>query len=395
MPSEVRLAGAAQDSLRREIRQPEDLSAFRDARAEQPGLSGGAGGQDGQDIEHGVAGYLDYLSQLCRQLGVPDPVEEYFSPVIGRWSAMHEEATLWREGGRAADEIAKSVTKPLGALDSAWQGADADSFMDYMQRVGLAGNDMSDAMNSMAEVLDRTADGIREIVLQMADVLAEAAEATSRAMAMPVRGEDRARQYLAEIQPLAKEFFESVRQVIEAFVQLCDGVDGAKAFDQIKMAHTFPEENWSLSVDMPQAPDVPTVSEALPASTGSVAASGASGFTGGGGGAGSIGGVGGAGVSAGSSAPQQPATPGGYTLAGEQPAAKPQAPAAAAGAGAGAQRGGAMGGGMPMMPMGMGMGGGAGGDQEHKSRSRVIGDPEDIFGKPTKSSPPVIGEDEG
>ncbi len=47
-----------------------------------------------------------------------------------------------------------------------------------------------------------------------------------------------------------------------------------------------------------------------------------------------------------------------------------------------------------MMPMGgMGGGGQAGGDNEHKSRSRVVADPTDIFGKPTKTSPSVIGDD--
>jgi hypothetical protein len=47
---------------------------------------------------------------------------------------------------------------------------------------------------------------------------------------------------------------------------------------------------------------------------------------------------------------------------------------------------------MPMMPMGGGQG--QGGDADHKSRSRVVGDPQDIFGKPAKASAPVIGDDE-
>jgi hypothetical protein len=52
-----------------------------------------------------------------------------------------------------------------------------------------------------------------------------------------------------------------------------------------------------------------------------------------------------------------------------------------------------MGGGMmPMAPM-MGMGQGQGGG-EHKSRTRVVSDPLELFGKPEKASAPVIGDDD-
>jgi hypothetical protein len=37
--------------------------------------------------------------------------------------------------------------------------------------------------------------------------------------------------------------------------------------------------------------------------------------------------------------------------------------------------------------------GGQGGENEHKPRNRVQGNPEDIFGKPEKASPSVIGDD--
>jgi hypothetical protein len=51
--------------------------------------------------------------------------------------------------------------------------------------------------------------------------------------------------------------------------------------------------------------------------------------------------------------------------------------------------------GMPMMGGMGGMGaGGQGGDGDHKSRSRLVGDPLDIFGKPEKASAPVIGDDD-
>ena len=47
---------------------------------------------------------------------------------------------------------------------------------------------------------------------------------------------------------------------------------------------------------------------------------------------------------------------------------------------------------MPMSPMMGGMGQGGGGD--HKSRTRVVADPADVFGKPEKATTQVIGDDD-
>jgi hypothetical protein len=46
-----------------------------------------------------------------------------------------------------------------------------------------------------------------------------------------------------------------------------------------------------------------------------------------------------------------------------------------------------------MAPGMMGAGAGGGESQEHSSKSRIVGDPDDIFGVPTDASPSVIGED--
>ncbi|WP_228771826.1 WXG100 family type VII secretion target [Actinokineospora iranica] len=344
------------------------------------------GGPDGADIEADVGSYLDFLSRLCRELGVPDPVEEYFAPVVGRWSDMHAEAERWRTAGARAEDVAESLTKPLGGLDSAWQGADADSFIDYMNRVGLAGHDMSDAMAAMGEVLDATADGIREIVQDMAGVLADAAESGSQSLVVPVQGEERTRQYLDHVNRPTRELFEAVRQILEALVRLCDGIDGSEVFEKITMAHTFPDDNWSFSADTPVVAVPGGSSDSTPAGAPDAVRGGG----GGGGGGGPV--------------PATPATPptapapqpGGYVTAGEALPGKAGGMPAGAGAAAAAadsgHRGGmGMMGGMPMMG---GMGGQQSGDAEHKSRSRVVGDPEDIFGKPTKASPSVIGEDD-
>lgn len=367
--------------------------------AAAPPSSPSAGGPDGKDVEDSVSGYLDYLSQLCRQLGVPDIVEEYFSPVVGRWTAMHEEAERWRKAGKAAGEVTDDLAKPLGGLDASWEGQTADSFIAYMQKVGLAGNDLSDAMNSMADVLDKTADGIREIVTELASVLADTAESSSQAMSGPLAGEERTRQHIESMRRPTREFFESVRQILEAFVKLCDGIDGAKAFEQVKMAHTFPADNWAAKIDIPASPspDLKTGE----ASAGAAAGGGGGGAAGSGGGAAFAGGSGSAGGAGSAGAPAAataaPLEKGAYTAVGEVPPAPVQtggaaaAPAAAGGRGPGGAAGGmGMGGMMPMM----GAGAGGGGNQEHESKSRVVGNPEDIFGVPEDASPSVIGEEE-
>jgi hypothetical protein len=113
------------------------------------------------------------------------------------------------------------------------------------------------------------------------------------------------------------------------------------------------------------------------------------------GGGGGAGGFGGGGAAAGLGAGM---TPGGYTSATEQvPGAKPEGTggtAAAAASGSGSAQGG-RGMGAGMMPMGGMMGGmGQDGGGDHKSRSRLVADPAEIFGKPEKASAPVIGDED-
>ncbi|TDQ05770.1 WXG100 family type VII secretion target [Labedaea rhizosphaerae] len=377
----------------------------------------GHGGPDGKDIENGVAGYLDYLSNLAEQLGVPDPVEEYFAPVVGRWSELHNEAERWRAAAKTADEATTSLTKPLGSLDSAWRGKDADAFVQYMSTMGLAGNDLSDAMGGMAKALDKTANSVREIVQQLAGMLSDTAETTSQAMTMPAKGDHRVRMHLEEARRPTKDLFDLVRQVLEAFVKLCEGVEGGKSFDKIEMKHTFPEQNFQFPDQRVESPKLKNTDTGTHASgtdddaqdkqSSGTASGGGSGSGGGahavGGGGGGGGGGGSAGSSggarAGGSAAAEKPQPGGYVAAdehvsngGQQAAAAASAGTGGAQGGQGGQRGGGGFGGMPLMG-GMG-GGGQGGDQEHKRSARVVGDPADIFGRPTKTSPSVIGDEE-
>lgn len=360
-------------------------------------------GRDGRQIAAEVGPELDYLSGISRRLGVRDLVADYFTPVVGDWNDLHEEAERWRKAGLVAEHVTRDLTKPLGKLDSAWQGKDADSFVEHMQKVGLAGHDMSDAMHAMGEALDQTAEGIRGIVEDMARVFAEAADAVSGAAALPLDGDRRVVELLDELHDPAKELHESVRDVLEAFLRLCDGVSGSDDFADVKMEHRYPEQDWAFTAPakptVPETPAATPPAETKPAASGG-AGSGGGGVPGGGGGVpGGGGGVPGGGVPGGGGlsggAPAEQMQPGGSTGVSEprpvESTPRPAAAAAAAGpAGAAAGGAGMMGAGMMG---GMGAGGQQGGDKEHKSKVQLAGSTDQVFGKPKKSAPPVIGED--
>ncbi|MCK2236891.1 MULTISPECIES: hypothetical protein [unclassified Crossiella] len=365
-----------------------DFNSLR-AHPEPLTVSAPTSGPDGRAVARGLDDHLNYLSSTARQLGVPDPVEEYFGPVVGQWNDMHAEAVRWRTAARGLEDVSARVTGPLGGLDSVWDGADSDAFLDHMRKVGLAGAGVSDAMVALADALDATADGLRQIVRDLVEVLADSAENISGAMIVPVQGEARAKKYLDDQQRPTKELFEAARQVLSALVGLCDGFEQADAFATLKLSHTMPTANWSF-----EAPKPPTGTEdgTKAAKGGGGAGGGGGGFGGGGGGLGGGGSVGG-GAGA---APAAPLAPGGAAAAVQGPAASPMAAAAAAGPigpGAGAPAAGGMGGMMPMGGMMGGGGGGQGGDQEHKSKTRVTASSSELFGKPKKAAPPVIGED--
>lgn len=202
-------------------------------------------GLDGSYITSHVNGHLDYVSQLAKQLGVNDPVDTYLTPAVGRWSDLHDEANRWRTAAKTAEEVTHRLTAPLGGLDAAWQGRDANSFLDYMQRVGLAGNDMSDAMHAMADALDKTADAIRQIVQEMVDLLSETADHASDTMA--VAGPAKVRQHLEELEEPTGQLRDSAQDVLAAFTKLCHGVQDGQLFAGVAMAHKMPEQNWTAT----------------------------------------------------------------------------------------------------------------------------------------------------
>jgi uncharacterized protein YukE len=408
-----------------------------------------SGQPDGHQLTQPVNGHLDYVSQLSRQLGVTDPVESYLTPVVGRWSDLHAEATRWRTAASTATAVTKTLTRPLGGLDAAWQGPAADSFVDYMQHVGLAGNDLADAMNAMADALDKTADGLRQIVTEMVGVLSDTAEQASDAMSVPVGGEDRARQFLTEVKTPTSQLYESVRDVLSAFVRMCDGAQGSS----MKLAHTVPAQNWTdptarstprsgqpawpgqpqpghprpgqpLQPGQPGQPAHPGQTQpgqpaqpgqtqpgqtqpaqpaaqptpAAAAGTGSAAtlAAAASGRHAAaahmGGMTPPIGAT--ASAAAGAHAAGTPEVSGASSVSAPDTSSAAHGGMAAPGeAGAAGAQGGS--GGSAMMGGGMGgmRGGQGGGDYEHKSKIRLNSSTRELFGKVEQTAPPVIGED--
>lgn len=364
-------------------------------------------GQHGTDLTAKVNGHLDYLSQLATRLGVHDPVETYLVPVLGKWNDLHDEATKWRAAAKTAADVTNRLTSPLGGLDAAWQGADANSFLDYMQNVGLAGHDLSDALTAMADALDKTATGLHQIAGELTDLLSETAEHSSDAMAVPVAGESRARQYLDELDHPSRQLYESVQDVLNAFQKLCQGVHGGQMFGQITMSHKMPTQNWTPApppttltragvppAAVPPAATSPAATSPAPASPAAAspaAAHLAAAHSAAAGGSPATHAVGGGAAAAGLAAQSGPPPTSGAVA---QPASdtNPQVPGTAQPAAAGPSTSTGSAGGMPMGGMG-GMRGGQGGDAEHKSKIKIAGDPREIFGKPDRTAPPTIGEE--
>ncbi|MDT7789777.1 MAG: hypothetical protein QOF58_8196 [Pseudonocardiales bacterium] len=357
--------------------------------------------KNGRQIAAEVGPELDYLSRVSNKLGVVDLVHDFFDPLVGDWNDLREEAERWRKAAKVSEAVNKHIAAPLGGVDSRWQGKDADAFLDHMRKVGLAGGDMSDAMNAMADALEETADGVRDIVQDMAHVLADAADSVSGTAALPLEGDQRAIKHIEELKEPVRELHDSARQVLEAFLKLCDGVSGeAGHFGSVQMEHKYPDKDWTYTA--PAKPVTPAPEPGKPADTNTSTASKGGGGTPstGGGGGGVGGGVGSVGAPAAAAA--QAMQFGGATGVSEQPPAaeKGAGAAAAAAAAAGGRPGaagggaGAMGGGM-MGGMGaMGGGGQQGGDKEHKAKMRITGSIDDLLGKPKKAAPKTIGDDD-
>ncbi|MGK3207537.1 WXG100 family type VII secretion target [Amycolatopsis sp. MEPSY49] len=327
---------------------------------------------EGADIAATAEPYLAYLTDVSRQLGLIDPVETYFRPLIGRWGDLGAEAGRLRSAAAAAAEVSARLDDRLGRLDAGWAGRDADAFVAYMREIGAAGGDLQEALTVLAGALDELVTTLRHVVVDLAEVLVDAADLISETMTLPSGGTKRARAQLRETQDSAKALYETARDVLEAFDRLCDGVDDPDAtMRSIEIAHRYPDERFRL-----HEPE-----SGVPAGSGS-----GSGET-------TAAAVGSDEVMTPSSASGDPAEPK-HTGAGTPDAAQP---ADAAPQAAPAQDGSAnhSASGMPMMPMmGFGAFGGGGGGGRRQSKTRPTTTPAELLGEPGLVAPPVIGEDE-
>ncbi|NBH04191.1 WXG100 family type VII secretion target [Amycolatopsis sp. SID8362] len=315
----------------------------------------------GEDITAAAEPYLGYLTDLSRQLGVLDPVETYFRPLIGRWADLGAEADRLRQAASVAAEVSARLDDQLGRLDAGWEGRDADSFVAYIREIGAAGGDLQEALNVLAGALDELVESVRHVVVDLVEVLVDAADLTSETMLLPSGGARRARAQLEETQESAKALYETARDVMEAFDRLCQGVDDPDAASRsIEIRHRYPQERFKLHDGALN--DAAAEESTTPSSAGSSDE-----------------------VTSPSSA--EPKHTGAGTPDTAQPADTPQpAPDHAANQSTSS--------GVPMMPM-MGFGAfGGGGGGRRQPKTRPVTKTSELLGEPGLVAPPVIGEDE-
>jgi uncharacterized protein YukE len=307
-----------------------------------------------EDLTAAAEPYLEYLSDLARQLGLIDPVETYFRPLLGRWTDLGAEADRLRQAASAAADVSTRLDDQLGRLDAGWEGRDADAFVTYMREIGAAGGDLQEALTILATALDDLVTTLRHIVVDLVEVLADAAELISETMLLPSGGPKRARAQLEETRESAKALFETARDVLEAFDRLCDGVDDPDAASRtIEIRHRYPQEKFKLHDDALN--EAGAADEVMTPSSASEPAEGRH-------------------TGAGAADSAQPADP-------------PPAPPAADDNHSSSSA-------MPMMPM-MGFGAfGMGGQSRRPSKTRPVTKSSDLLGEPGLVAPPVIGEDE-
>ncbi len=329
---------------------------------------------EGDEIAATAEPYLAYLTEVSQRLGVIDPVETYFRPLIGRWGDLGAEAGRLRQAAGAAAEVSTRLDDGLGRLDAGWEGRDADAFVRYMREIGAAGGDLQEALTVLAGALDELVTTLRHVVVDLAEVLVDAADLVSETMTLPSGGAKRARVQLRETQDSAKALYETARDVLEAFDRLCDGVDDPDAATRsIEVAHRYPEERFRLHDDAVIGSSAAGEPTATPAAADPGSGSDE--------------------TTTPSSASGDPAEPK-HTGAGTPDAAQPAdaAPQPQAAPDSSADHSAS---GMPMMPMmGFGSFGGGGGQGRRQSKTRPTTSPSELLGEPGLVAPPVIGEEE-
>ncbi|WP_328459099.1 WXG100 family type VII secretion target [Amycolatopsis sp. NBC_00438] len=325
---------------------------------------------EGDEIAATAEPYLSYLTDLSGQLGLIDPVETYFRPLIGRWGDLGAEAGRLRQAAAAAAAVSARLDDQLGRLDGGWEGRDADAFVAYIREIGAAGGDLQEALTVLAGALDDLVTTLRHVVVDLVEVLVDAAELVSESMTLPSGGTRRARTQLRETQDSAKALYETARDVLEAFDRLCEGVDDPDVTTRsVEINHRYPQDRFRLQ-DTESGAAAASSTASSTASTGSDPASD---------------------PGSGEVMTAAAAEEGKHTDSGQPADAAtqqaPVAPPVESTADHSAS-------GMPMMPM-MGIGGfGGGGQARRPSKNRPMIKSSELLGEPDLVAPPVIGEDE-
>lgn len=336
-------------------------------------------GPDARRIAAEVAEHVACLSRTAEELEVADPVGTRFADVVGSGNQLHEAAELWRRVAERVEDATGAVKVRLGGIDEAWQGADADAFIEHVRSSGLTGNDVVDSMRGLAAALDQTAETILVLVRDMGEVITEGSESVSEVLRDPVDGAKRARDQLVEMERPTREIFESVEDVLRAFVRFCEEFGSMREFAEFR-----PEtDSVAKNSEFP-----PRGATAAPAEAAADPASASGGDATGGGASGEVGAGGAATSGAGALAE------GDTTKAVEPSETPPSSSAASAAAmGAGAVVGGGVAAGM--MPMGVmgAVGPGGGRAQERQNSSRMRAEPEELFGVREEAAPAVFGGD--
>ncbi|MER7082777.1 WXG100 family type VII secretion target, partial [Saccharopolyspora kobensis] len=275
--------------------------------------------------KNAVAEHLDYLARIARELEFANSIPADLADLVGRHEDLREAARVWRENADAVERASADVQGKLGGIDSSWQGADADAFLGHMREVGLAGNDLIDAMRALAEVMEHTADAVQEQVDDLGELIAEAADSVTSALLAPEDGPERARKHLGELARPALELTESISDTYRAFARFCEDLEAGRSTGSVQFDKRMPAQAWDFNA--PAAPEQPAKTDPSSAG-GSGGGSGDAGGGGGGAGAGAVGGAGSVGGGAGTAAAEAPLEPGGRTAAGEPSKATPPAAAA-------------------------------------------------------------------
>ncbi|MEV4596546.1 WXG100 family type VII secretion target [Amycolatopsis sp. NPDC049253] len=352
---------------------------------------------------------LTFVSELAGELGVTDPVETYYRPLVGRWTELDEEAQRLRAAAKTAGGVSADLADELGRLDASWSGEDADAFVTYLGEIRSASEGVEDALDELAGALEELSGSLRKIVGDATDVLVDSADLLSESAMLPVGGVSRSRTQLRETEQSVKSLYDAAEDVLQHFAQLCNGVD-APAGEQSSIAvrQHYPQEQFRLhesdSAPAPQHSAVTAAPSASEEPTHDGAAQQAATHTG----ADAATAPAHAGATAPSaddsvsaSAAEEPhqgketgADPrltqgqAGVPPVGPEGLAPAPAPAAQNESGGMSM--------MPMMPMGgMGMGGGGmgGGGGSRQAKNRTPAKPSELLGDPAPVTPPVIGED--